>query len=137
MRLYTIGLTADCIQNVNKWYFGYSRMLIQLYTVALDTVELASNCIQKLKLKHKLRFKRHTRTDTCENITFPCISYAWGKNALQPKSRMVFFCDEKGLHNPRCLHANIHVVEQETVKLKVLSHQDIHKYFLHKLLMLF
>ena len=51
----------------NKWYFGYSQMLILLYTVTLDTVKLTSDCIQqfkqKLKLEHKPRFKRHTKVN--------------------------------------------------------------------------
>ena len=39
-------------------------MLIQLYTVLLDTVELASNWIQQLKRKLKLKHKQSSNSAT-------------------------------------------------------------------------
>ena len=63
-------------------------MLFRLYTVALDTVELASDCIQqleqKLNLKHKLRFKRHTlKVIPHGTVAIPtAISFTKGKFTL-------------------------------------------------------
>ena len=67
-------LTSDCIQNFNiRLYpkFEHPTETKILFVNMLDTVELASDCIQQLKhkLKRKQRLKNHTQWHSFEVFT--------------------------------------------------------------------